>query len=134
MSERHEIALSGGGHGETAVITEYEADDVCRLTCTYRGKTIEAEARDFFEALCRIRRQLEPEGLIPHCYGASLNVYPSGMARDMGLGLKAYRLTKGVHARMTDLVEILETGTDVTPASVDAQEAFWREWLAAPRV
>lgn len=49
-------------------------------------------------------------------------------------GLKAYRLTKGAHTRMTDLVEIFETGPDVTPASVDAQEAFWSEWLATPRV
>lgn len=32
MSEQHEIALSGGGDSETAVITEYEADDVCKLT------------------------------------------------------------------------------------------------------
>jgi hypothetical protein len=51
----------------------------------------------------------------------------------MGRGLKAYRMTKGAHARMTDLVEIFEAGPDVIPASVDAQEAFWREWLAAPR-
>ena len=48
-------------------------------------------------------------------------------------GLRAYRLTKGVQTRRTDLVEIFEAGPDVIPASVDAQEAFWREWLAAPR-
>jgi len=133
LDEQHEILLIGAGDDERAVVTEHELDDACKLTCTYRGKTIEAEATDFFEALCRIRRQLEPEGIIPFCYGASLNVYPSGMARDMGRGLKAYRLTRGVNPRMTDLVEIFEAGPDVVPASVDAQEAFWREWLAAPR-
>ncbi|MET4172984.1 hypothetical protein AB7645_39490 [Bradyrhizobium sp. 956_D2_N1_5] len=135
MDEQHNIALIGGSNDERAVITEYEIDPVvCKLTCTYRGKMIEAEAPDFFEALCLIRRQLEREGLIPFCYGASLNVYPSAMARDMGAGLKAYRMKKGVHARMADLVEIFDTGPDVTPASVDAQEEFFREWLAAPRV
>ena len=51
----------------------------------------------------------------------------------MGRGLKAYRMTKGAHARRTDLVEIFEAGPDVIPASVDLQEAFWREWLATPR-
>ena len=133
MDEEHEIVLIGAGDGERAVITEYEVGDKCRLTCTYQGKTIEAEATDFFAALCGIRSQLEPEGLIPHCYGASLNVYPSGMARDMGQGLKAYRMKKGAHTRPADLVEIFETGPDVVPASVEAQEAFWREWLAVPR-
>jgi hypothetical protein len=133
VNEQHEIVLIGGDDGERAVITEYEVGDACKLTCTYRGKTIEAEATDFFAALCRIRSQLEPEGLMPLCYGASLNVYPSGMARDMGQGLKAYRLKKGAHARPADLVEIFETGPDVIPASVDTQEAFWREWLATPR-
>ena len=135
MDEQHDIALIGAGEDERAVFTEYEIGPVCKLTCAYRGKTIEAEAPDFFEALCLIRRQLEPEGLIPFCYGASLNVYPSGMARDMGAGLKAYRLKKGVHVRPPDdLVEIFATGPDVIPALVDAQEAFWREWLATPRV
>ncbi|WP_440635990.1 hypothetical protein ACSHT2_19960 [Bradyrhizobium sp. PUT101] len=134
MDEQHEIALIGAGDDERAVFTEYEIGPACKLTCAYRGKTIEAEASDFFEALCLVRRQLEPEGLIPFCYGASLNVYPSGMARDMGAGLKAYRLKKGVHTRMADLVEIFTTGPDVIPASVDAQEEFFREWLATPRV
>ena len=136
MDEQHDIALIGAGasDGERAVFTEYELGPVCKLTCAYRGRTIEAEAPDFFEALCLVRRQLEPEGLIPFCYGASLNVYPSGMAREMGAGLKAYRMTKGAHARMADLVEIFTSGPDVIPASVDAQEEFFREWLAAPRV
>lgn len=133
MGEQHEIALIGAGDDERAVITEQDIANACKLTCAYRGKTIEAEAPDFFEALCLIRRQLEPEGLIPLCYGASLNVYPSGMARDMGAGLKAYRLKKGVHTRMTDLVEIFDAGPDVIPASVDAQEEFWRDWLTTPR-
>ncbi|MCP3462286.1 MULTISPECIES: hypothetical protein [unclassified Bradyrhizobium] len=133
LDEQHEIQLIGAGDDERAVLIEHDVGDTCRLSCTYRGRKIEANADDFFEALCLIRRQLEPEGFIPFCYGASLNVYPSGMARDMGRGLKAYRLTKGAHVHMTDLVEIFETGPDVIPASVDAQDAFWREWLATPR-
>jgi hypothetical protein len=67
LDEQHEILLFGAGDNERAVITEHELDDVCKLTCTYRGKSIEAEATDFFEALCLIRRQLEPEGLMPFC-------------------------------------------------------------------
>ena len=58
----------------------------CRLRCEYRDKVIESSATDFFQALCDVRSLLAKDGLIPLCYGASLNVYPSGMARDMGQG------------------------------------------------
>ncbi|OWJ59078.1 hypothetical protein [Inquilinus limosus] len=132
MDRRHQIVLIGGEDGEQAVFAEDSSHGTCKLTCAYRGKTIEAEASDFFEALCLVRHQLEPEGLIPFCYGASLNVYPSGMARDMGRGLKAYRLTKGKSVNGADIVETFGTGPDVVPASVQAQETFWREWLSAP--
>ncbi|MDX8520814.1 hypothetical protein RFN30_21520 [Mesorhizobium sp. VK23D] len=50
----------------------------CRLTCSYRNKVIEAEEDDYFEALCQIRKQLEVEGILPFCYGASYNIFPEG--------------------------------------------------------
>jgi len=68
---------------------------------------------------------LAKDRLIPFCYGASLHVYPSGMARDMGGGLKAYKLVVGRHAKIDDLVEIFAKGLDVIPASVAAQEQFF---------
>src|SRR2546423_481811 len=46
----------------------------CRLTLLYSGQEIQAEAADFFEALCRVRDRLEAAGLRPICYGAR----PSG--------------------------------------------------------
>ena len=117
---------------EDAVFTLYE-ERTCRLSCSYRGKAIETEAPDFFEALCHIREQLLEEGLTPVCYGASLNVYPSGMSRDMGRGLRAYKMVKGKHAKIADLVDIFAAGPDVLPVPVDAQKAFFEEWLASPR-
>jgi hypothetical protein len=129
--------LVGGNEGETAIFTLFEEGDnaraLCRLRCDYRDKTIESTATDFFRALCDLRSLLAKDGLMPLCYGASLNVYPSGMARDMGRGLKAYRMTMGRHARREDLVYIFSEGPDVVPASVAAQEQFWRDWLASPR-
>ena len=94
MSE-HTIYLIGGDDDETASLVEEERDGLCHIALRYRDRMIEASAGDFFEAFCQIRTQLEPERLIPFCYGASLNVFPSGMARDMGAGLSAYRLTVG---------------------------------------
>ena len=64
-------------------------------------------------------------------YGGSRNVFPSGMSRDMGSGLKAYRLTLGSTGRLEDLVGIFETGPGIEPATVDEQRAFFREWVSS---
>jgi hypothetical protein len=133
MTEIFSVRLVGGSGDERATFEINDAENRCLLTCRYRGKTISSEATDFFEALISIRRQLQREGLVPHCYGASLNVFPSGMARDMARGLAAYRLTPGKHANRADLVKIFDEGTDVVPTDVDAQEQFYRDWLGSPR-
>lgn len=133
MDERHTVSLIGGNDGETAIFTLSEEKDDCLLRCEYRDRAVESAATDFFQALCDVRSLLAKDGLIPFCYGASLNVYPSGMARDMGQGLKAYKLIVGRHARMDDLVEIFAEGPDVVPSLVAAQEQFYRDWLASPR-
>jgi hypothetical protein len=74
----------GGADDETATITEEDANGQCCLVCEYRGKRISVEAHDYFDALSNVRLELEKKGLIPFCYGASLNVFPSQMARQMG--------------------------------------------------
>ena len=133
MTETFSVRLVGGSDGERATFEINDVKNRCLLTCRYRDKTISSDSTDFFEALVSIRRQLQADGLAPYCYGASLNVFPSGMARDMGQGLKAYKLTLGKHAKSTDLVDIFDEGTDVAPADVDAQEQFYRDWLGSPR-
>jgi hypothetical protein len=134
MDEQYTLRLVGGDDGETAIFTLFDDEgDQCRIRCEYRGKSAESTATDFFQALCDVRDILGKDGVIPFCYGASLNVFPSGMARDMGQGLKAYRQVMGRHAKRADLVDIFSEGSDVIPASVGAQEQFHRDWLATPR-
>jgi len=133
MTETFSVRLVGGSDGERATFEINDVKNRCLLTCRYRDKTISSDSTDFFEALVSIRRQLQADGLAPYCYGASLNVFPSGMARDMGQGLEAYKLTPGKHAKSADLVDIFDEGTDVAPANVDAQEQFYRDWLGSPR-
>ncbi|WP_457337653.1 hypothetical protein [Rhizobacter sp. P5_C2] len=129
----HKIYLIGGEDDEVATLVEHDADELCKLDCSYRGKEISANAGDFFEALCLIRLRLEDEGLRLFCYGASLNVYPSSMARDMGAGLKAYKMRDGMHASMADLVDIFAEGPDVIPASVSQQREFFKQWGSSDR-
>jgi hypothetical protein len=125
----HTIYLIGGTEDETAVFREAEAGDLCVLTCSYRGKQIEASEQDFFEALCKVRSEMEAEGLIPFCYGASLNVYPSAMSRQMSAGRAAYRMTSGKQATKQDLVQIFDEGPDIIPASLESQRKHFDEWL-----
>ena len=85
-------------------------------------------ARNFFEALLKLRERVEPKGWRLVCYEASRNVWPSGMCRDMGLGLKAYRLEMGIDISSEDLVEIFSYGADVIISTVAEQRAFREEW------
>jgi len=128
----HSVFVIGGEDDETISLSDEDIGDGCRLVCVVRGETHHADERDFFEALRTIRRRvLEPKGLIPFCYGASLKVWPSGMSRDMGRGLKAYKIEVGAPA--SELVGIFEEGSDIIPVSVQLQEDYARDWLASLR-
>ncbi|CAG9183874.1 hypothetical protein CURE108131_19150 [Cupriavidus respiraculi] len=125
---RHIVKLNGGRGDEAAVFTQTGVGDDCALTCELNGRRLTATGPDYFEALCSLRLELEKDGLIPVCYGASLKAFPSGMARDMGEGLKVYRLSLGKQSAMSDLVGIFENGNDVVPATVAEQQEFYRRW------
>jgi hypothetical protein len=56
----------------------------CEIVFKFKDIILTATDTDYFDAFCKIRLQLEAYNLIPFCYGASLNVYPSGMSREMG--------------------------------------------------
>jgi hypothetical protein len=128
----YRIRLVGGTGDEHALIINEQIEDSCRITCRLRDETHQAQGSDFFEAFREIRRcALEPKGLIPFCYGASLKVWPSAMARDMGSGLQAYKID--LDAPAGDLVGIFDEGPDIIPAKVDAQEEFAREWFNSPK-
>ncbi len=131
------VHLIGGNDDEVASFDAHVADGKCIVCISYRDRIVEKISSDYFDALCLVRSELETDGLIPFCYGASLNVYPSGMCRDMGSGMLAYRLTLGKHTSRSDLVKIFDEGPDVIPASVELQRRNYASWLqsigAAPK-
>jgi hypothetical protein len=133
MSE-HAIHLIGGDDDEEATVSCSPANGQCRIVFRYRDRTIEECATDYFKAFCQVRLRLEEEKLIPFCYGASLNVYPSGMCRDMSAGMKAYRMTIGKQVDpKKDLVSIFAEGPDVIPASVTLQKEHFDDWLRSKK-
>ena len=116
--------------GEFLILTEpsHELDRV-QLTLILPDQRYEATSIDGFEALILIRLELEPLGLMPLCWGASLHVYPSDASRRDGIGDQAYRLTLGKFPSTTDQVNIFDSGPGLVVASVADQEEFSRAWF-----
>lgn len=79
-------------------------------------KPVEAEADDAFEALCLVRAELEPLGWRIGVAGAQPRVWPSGMSRDQGGGLSAYRMTAEGAAGVVDTFEPVDPATVITVA------------------
>jgi hypothetical protein len=80
---------------------------------------------DVFECLTQLRLELAKCGCKPLCAGARLDVYPSGMCRDMGNGLSAYILTPNKQAGLEDLVDIFEYAEPDLIASVEEQHNYY---------
>lgn len=100
------------------------------LVLTFGGRSFAATSEiGFFDAMCRIREQLDREGILLRCFGASENVFPSPMIESMGDGDRAYKLRIGRPARTSDLVCIFDTAEDVIPSRVDQQREFYESWL-----
>lgn len=136
MSTTRQVALLRGSESLAAALVQSEeevdgGEPVCHLALSFGGRIFSASAADFFEALLSLRRQIEPDGMRLNVYGASRNVWPSGMSRSLGLGLQAYRMTKGKQALSQDLVSIFASGPDVEAVSIAEQEQFKSEWFAS---
>ena len=124
------VHLIGGADDEVASVSATSTGrDRCTVVISYRWKVIKAECLDYFEALREVRKQMEVEALIPFCYGASLDVYPSGVSRDMAQGMVAYRTTLGRSTTRDDLVRIFDEGPDIILSYVAQQYEYHEKWI-----
>lgn len=120
--------LRGWLDGHDGPVPTYRIELVTRLgsyTCPYT-----ATGPDMFEALVRLRRQLEPDGLMVAVQGSRRDTYPSGMARDMGGGMRVYVMRPGLHGRREDLLNTLEDAPHDQIATVEEQRASAEAWRA----
>ncbi len=100
-----------------------------RLVVRWSAGQAEGSDWNYFAALCRVREQLTPLGLVPHCYGACRNLVLSGMCLDMALGGKGYLARLGQRTKLSDLVSIFAAGPDMDLTTVAEQDEFKRQWL-----
>ncbi len=65
MITKIQLSLSGGEPGETIDLSYSKDDTTCYVTLHCRGCDYEGVSWNLFDALCKARLQLEPQGLIP---------------------------------------------------------------------
>ncbi|GAA2485857.1 hypothetical protein GCM10010393_16160 [Streptomyces gobitricini] len=78
---------------------------------------------NLFAALSKVRRDLEPQGVMPALEGACLDVYPSRMALEMGGGRRAYRWSHSGRPETVDIFASVPSRDRWRLASVNEQEA-----------
>jgi len=112
----------------------FEIDDVIILK--FNGKNISeiVQGENYFDALCNLRIKLEEKNIRIVCNGSSLNVYPSGMALNMGSGQMAYMLKNGRHSSSKELVNIFDLDMSIYQKStVKEQKEFFEQWNTSER-
>lgn len=128
--ESHKVRLlrDDGSAFEGILSASFDGEN-CRLTLAIGQDVYTETASDYFEAMQGVRSRLENKGIRLNCYGASKNVWSSGMSRSMGGGEMGYRLTLGKKPTEADLVGIFECDPALIPATVAEQSSFYDEWL-----
>ncbi|KMJ45892.1 hypothetical protein AB204_06800 [Xenorhabdus khoisanae] len=94
----------------------------------YQG---EFSGRDFFDCFANLRKELRD--VIFLCKGAKLNVYPSGMARDMAMGLAAYEYTLGKEVGRENLVGTFDFEDQDVEVSPHKQKEYFYQWIESVR-
>src|SRR5262249_26687490 len=118
----------------------YLSEYACRLVIAWPvdGEERHFDAPDFYECLRAFRREIEPDGFRVLCQGARPNVWPSGMARQMGGAWKSYVHTLGQPGSIKDLVGTFDPVEDVASVgTVEEQDEFirrhWAEFEKRPK-
>ncbi|NBI73589.1 hypothetical protein D3Z50_21730 [Clostridiaceae bacterium] len=111
------------------IIELTENEDCVKIKFILGKIIIEKESETYFEALVKLRKDLEKINIKLLCKGCCKNVYPSGMILNMGTGRKAYTLSYGEQARMNSLVDIFTPCSVDQYATVQQQADFFKSWI-----
>ena len=111
-------------------LSEADFEAAYTIKCSLGGGNLISNSRDgYFDALLKLRIELEQVGMLISCFGASVDVYPSAMQLSMGGARLAYRLTLGRQALRENIVDIFESDASIIPSTVADQREFYNEWL-----
>ena len=132
MDEKYIVPCIINGRSVDAVL-EIEDADCCKIRLKAEDITLFSEDDNYFYALIKLRKELEPKGIKLLCLGCARNVFPSPMILDMGDAIRAYKLTMGKQAKMADLVCIFDPCKLEDYATIEEQEAFYEAWIKSEK-
>lgn len=90
---------------------------------------VEIVKDNFFECLSLFK--LNYLNVILFCKGYKLNVYPSRMCLQMGMGLKAYEMHLGKQSTFNNLVDIFDYEEHNLVNSLDLQREYYLKWISS---
>jgi hypothetical protein len=125
-----------GQNGETqSALLHIKRLPICEVVCVVGNKECSVKAEDLFECLTKLRMEFESQGMLMECKGCQINVYPSGMCRQMASGMLAYTLNIGRSTSRKDIVNIFDPIDDSSAAitTVNEQKEFYEQWLKSLR-
>ncbi len=126
--------ISDGTSSEISTLKVSEiSPEVVELEIITSTKTYRCKAEYNFEALQKLRKELESDNIQLLCNGSVKNVYPSPMMMSMG-GSRAYIMTCGKHASLEKQVDIFENEVADEYATVEEQDLFYETWINTPKV
>jgi hypothetical protein len=99
-----------------------------RMLLEWSATPIQADADDLFEALVRIREQLERQGWFVAVQGSRLEAFPSPTQREIAAGLSVYITRIGEPATPDDVAETFAVADPSTLATVNAQRQHAQAW------
>jgi hypothetical protein len=133
-SEKSVVPLLRGDERQQGVIDWVRQprsmpDSLFRARLEWSGEPIDVSANDMFEALVKIREQLELHGWFVAVQGARVDTFPTMLQREATGGMNVHVIHMGTPARSRDVVETLAEADPSKLATVAAQRAFADEWL-----
>ena len=116
-----------------AVIELTENEDIVTIRFLLEELVLEKKGDNYFDALIKLREELEKLNIKLLCKGCCKNVYPSGMLLCMGVGRNAYTLTYGEQAKMDSLVDIFDSCSIDEYSTIEEQLEYFEEWTCSLR-
>lgn len=124
-----EIATRGVPNGSCVIEWMPEAEGVAMTARAASVGIVNIRAANVFEALVKLRLQLEGSDCLLLCNAARKDAYPSRMLLEMGGGRKSYLLHQGKPASKEDLIDLFEPATHEQVGTVAEQRRGYEEWL-----
>lgn len=125
------LQLGNGGMIDSQLLAwtnSPDGPDSVKLSLAFPGRKIESTSEGFFSAMVQVREKLEASNIQAICYASSLNVHPLETSTGVDKGELAFKLTLKKKPEPGDQVSIFDSGPDVLPSSIPAQNRFFETW------